>query len=120
MTHDDLVLGSEPGDWVPDSCTLPTVERPLRVAEFDQLFSTALRGATRTSPTNLRLLLDADAGGAAQDLAHLEARCCTFFSFLFTPTGEGWTLDVGVPGAHIDVLDALAEHAAATAGLSSP
>ena len=26
--------------WVPESCKLPTVEQPLRVAEFDALFAT--------------------------------------------------------------------------------
>jgi hypothetical protein len=30
-------------DWAPDACTLPTPERPLRVAEFDDLFSHVLR-----------------------------------------------------------------------------
>jgi hypothetical protein len=28
-----------PDDWAPDACTLPTAERPLRVAEFDDLFT---------------------------------------------------------------------------------
>ncbi len=31
--------------WVPDACTLPTVDQPLRVAEFDDLFA---RAAKRT------------------------------------------------------------------------
>jgi hypothetical protein len=29
--------------WVPDACTLPTEEVPLRVAEFDALFASTLR-----------------------------------------------------------------------------
>jgi hypothetical protein len=33
MTSDDRV-------WVPQACTLPTVERPLRLAEFNDLFAT--------------------------------------------------------------------------------
>jgi hypothetical protein len=28
--------------WVPEACTLPTVEQPFRVAEFDDLFAVAL------------------------------------------------------------------------------
>ena len=36
MTNDEQV-------WVTDACTLPTVERPLRLAEFDDLFATAVR-----------------------------------------------------------------------------
>ena len=43
--------------WVPEACTLPTVERPLRVAEFDYLFAHARRKQHRRSPTTLRWLL---------------------------------------------------------------
>lgn len=39
--------------WVPQSCTLPTVEQPLRVAEFDALFATAVRSAERLRRTEL-------------------------------------------------------------------
>jgi hypothetical protein len=28
--------------WVPRSCTLPTVEQPLRAAEFDAVFVTTI------------------------------------------------------------------------------
>ena len=38
-------------DWAPDACTLPTSERPLRVAEFDDLFAYVLRSdAARAAP----------------------------------------------------------------------
>lgn len=30
--------------WVPQSCTLPTAERPLRIAEFDTPFAERLTG----------------------------------------------------------------------------
>jgi len=36
--------------WAPEACTLPTAERPFRVTEFDDLFSTSLRGAVRVDP----------------------------------------------------------------------
>ena len=50
--------GSVPVAWVPaDACTLPTAEQPLRVAEFDGLFATALRGMERGEPGWLRLNL---------------------------------------------------------------
>ena len=49
--------------WVPEACTLPTVDRPVRLAEFDDLFATALRGQQRLSPTVLRWRLDPAAGG---------------------------------------------------------
>ena len=40
--------------WVPEACTLPTVEQPLRLAEFDSLFATGLvdqetRGSARVA-----------------------------------------------------------------------
>lgn len=44
--------------WVPQACTLPTAERPLRVAEFDELFASSLRGLDRWAPTGLRIDLE--------------------------------------------------------------
>jgi hypothetical protein len=41
--------------WVPESCRLPTVEQPLRVAEFDELFASAVTPAERVDRTGLRL-----------------------------------------------------------------
>ncbi|MFD6394998.1 hypothetical protein [Nocardia sp. NPDC060259] len=35
------------GDWVPDACTLPTVEQPIRVAEFDRFFAESVHGMGR-------------------------------------------------------------------------
>ncbi|MFC7479812.1 hypothetical protein ACFQX7_06905 [Luedemannella flava] len=43
--------------WAPEACTLPTAERPLRLAEFDALFATAAHEGERLSPTHLRLTL---------------------------------------------------------------
>jgi hypothetical protein len=36
-----------PEDWTPDACTLPTADRPLRVAEFDELFAFVVRAERR-------------------------------------------------------------------------
>jgi hypothetical protein len=99
--------------WVPAACTLPTVEQPFRVREFDELFAEALVGVDRVAPTRLRLVL---AGGAAvvaraRDLAERERECCSFFTFSVTAHGHGATLEVGVPAAQVDVLDALAVRA---------
>jgi hypothetical protein len=58
------MTGEERG-WVPEACTLPTAERPLRLAEFDQLFATALREQQRLSPTVLRWVIDPAAEAAA-------------------------------------------------------
>ena len=95
------------------ACTLPSADRPRRLAEFDALFATSLREQTRPSPTALRWLLDPDAEATARDLTARESECCTFFDFSFTPEGDALRLDVRVPPAHTAVLDDLAERAAA-------
>jgi hypothetical protein len=102
--------------WVPAACTLPTAERPLRLAEFDDLFATALRGQQRLSPTRLRWQLDPAAEQVARDLAGRESECCSFFSFTFATADGALQVDVAVPGAHADVLDALANRATAGIG----
>lgn len=99
--------------WVPEACTLPTAERPVRAAEFDELFATALRGQQRLAPTVLRWRLDPAAEAAARDLAGRETGCCSFLTFSFTQAGDGVQVDVEVPPASTAVLDALAERAAA-------
>jgi hypothetical protein len=99
--------------WVPQACTLPTAERPLRLAEFDDLFATALRAQQRLSPTTLRWRLDPAAEHTARDLTGRETACCSFFSFTFTPADGAVCLDIAVPEAHVGILDALAHRAAA-------
>jgi hypothetical protein len=94
-----------------DACTLPTVERPLRLAEFDALFAASLRKQDRLSATALRWELDPAAEAAARDLAGRESECCSFFTFTFRLDGAVLWLDVEVPAAHVAVLDALAERA---------
>src|SRR5689334_22007573 len=78
--------------WAPtDACTLPTAERPLRMAEFDALFATSLRSVDRTDDTRARLLLAGDATltDRTQRLADAEASCCSFFTFGVTDVGTG-------------------------------
>lgn len=106
--------------WVPQSCTLPTEERPLRVAEWDALFSERLTSLSRPQPLSLRLEL---AGGPGVEdrvraLVERDSGCCSFFTF---PTGTCTTtsgqdrirLDISVDQAHKTVLDALATRTAA-------
>ncbi|MEU7792841.1 hypothetical protein AB0B11_05325 [Micromonospora tulbaghiae] len=103
--------------WVPDTCTLPTAERPLRLAEFDTLFRDALRGVDRPAARHLRLHLDDVAEPAARDLIARESACCSFFTFdLARPDGGTLRLDIRVPGARVVVLDALALRATAARG----
>jgi hypothetical protein len=106
MTSDDQA-------WVPEACTLPSVDRPLRLAEFDDLFATALREQQRLSPTALRWRLDPAAEARARDLTGRESACCSFFTFTCARDGAGVRVDVQVPAGHVDVLDALASRAAA-------
>jgi hypothetical protein len=94
--------------WVPDACTLPTAARPLRLAEFDELFRTALRRQERLGPTRLRWILSSAASEAIQDLIVRETACCSFFTFTVTRADDGLVVDVTVPAAYVPVLDALA------------
>jgi hypothetical protein len=100
-------------EWAPAECTLPTEERPLRVAEFDELFASALRGLERVGPTHLRLTLDdgAHVEETARDLTARETGCCSFFTFTLTPGRERLTVDIEVPAVHTKVLDGLAVRA---------
>jgi hypothetical protein len=111
--------------WVPaDVCTLPTVERPLRVAEFDVLFSESVVAVERVDPERTRLELAGMPGLEArvQDLADRETGCCSFFSFTVStlrvidpsrPDQVRMSLDVEVPAQRAAVLAALTERAEA-------
>jgi hypothetical protein len=96
-----------------DACTLPTEEQPLREAEFDTLFATALSRVERPAPGRLRLILDGGAvtTSAVRDLVARESSCCSFFDFRLTAAADDLVLDVQVPAARIAVLDGLARRA---------
>lgn len=104
-------------NWAPSACTLPPADRPLRQAEFDTLFATALRSVHRGSPTELALTLTAAPGRAVvvRDLIRRETDCCSFFDFRLED-GDPLRLLVTVPAAYADVLDALAARASRVAG----
>jgi len=106
-----------------EACTLPTAERPLRVAEFNDLFGAALRSIEfGRSDTRVRLLLS---GGTAlvervQRLADAESSCCSFFEFEVTALSEDVVaFDVEVPPAHADVLAGLVDLARGALGRTS-
>ncbi|MEV7565486.1 hypothetical protein [Streptomyces tanashiensis] len=101
--------------WVPQSCVLPTEERPLRVAEWDVLLTERLASLSRLGPLRLHLEL---AGGPGieervRDLAEREAACCSFFAFTVTSGENLIGLDIAVDQEHAAVLEALATRAAA-------
>jgi thioredoxin len=98
--------------WAPgDACTLPTAEQPLREAEFDQLFASALRGLQRPDPARLRLYLDPEAEASARDLVARESSCCSFFDFELGSEEGRLVVDVRVPQDRVPVLDGIARQA---------
>jgi thioredoxin len=101
--------------WVPaDACTLPTADRPTRLAEFDGLFA-SLRGLRREEPGWLRLRLD-DVEGVeeqARDLTARESSCCSFFDFYVHHEVGEVVVDVRVPESRVVVLDGLTAQAEA-------
>ncbi|XVS60591.1 hypothetical protein ACQPYE_19965 [Actinosynnema sp. CA-299493] len=103
---------------MPQACTLPTAERPSRVAEFDGLFATAVTRVERRDRTTLLLELERTAETAARvaELMVRENGCCSFFAFTLTAAGGGLELSVAVPAAHVEVLDALAVRVSAAGG----
>lgn len=96
-----------------EGCSLPTAQRPLRIDEFDDLFSTAVTAQTRLSAEVLRWSLDPRAEAVARDLAARESQCCSFFTFTFASEDDTLQMDVRVPPVQSEVLDALATRAAA-------
>ncbi len=95
-----------PDEWAPEACTLPTTERPLRIAEFDDLFA-YVQLSTRHQPTRLDLVMPSDIEAAGRDLARRESQCCSFFTFEFDSASDDVVMRIGVPAAEVEVLDAI-------------
>ena len=132
MTTDGAV--PSPGrPWVPVAdCTLPVADQPRRVADFDDLFTTALRAVQRPAPrgASVRLVLAGDAGlpAAVQRLVDAETACCSFFTFTLarldrhggrSPDETVVALDISVPAARTAVLEALVDRAVAALPVTS-
>lgn len=101
--------------WVPDACTLPTADQPLRLAEFDALLRMAVDDGERLALQHLRITFVGRQGLAetVRDLADRETQCCSFIAFTAsTPQPGVVLLDIKVPAGHVDVLDALQARAA--------
>ena len=101
--------------WVPEACTLPTAEQPVRVAEFDELFRRALVEVARDGEGRAVLTLR---GGAAaletvRDLTARETACCSFFAFEVTADEELVRLAVAVPPGQVAALHGLVARAEA-------
>jgi len=100
-------------NWTPTTCTLPSADQPLRLAEFDALFTTAVRSVHRRGRTELMLTLTAAPGRVevVRDLIRRETECCSFFECRLEED-DPLQLHVTVPATYVDVLDALATRAA--------
>ena len=72
----------------------------MRVAEFDQFFTSVLR-SRRPEPTRLDLVLSPEAEAVGRDLARRESECCSFFAFEFERDGDDVVMHVGVPPTQI-------------------
>ena len=85
------------------------------MAEFDELFATAVRSVTRESNVHATFELPAEPAVAATaaDLTARESPCCTFWTFALTMTGGRVMLEVRVPPGNVAVLDALVVRAQA-------
>ncbi|WP_067676693.1 hypothetical protein [Nocardia miyunensis] len=111
-----MTISPAEGNWVPDACTLPTVEQPIRVAEFGRFFAESVRRPRRSAPTVLEVVADPGAEPVARDLAARESRCCSFFGFEFASTDAELVMQVGVPDVYVGVLDAFAGRVEAASG----
>jgi hypothetical protein len=99
-----------------DACSLPTEERPLRLAEFDQLFASSARRVS-SDEHGVRIHLVGAAGLRAQveNLAARETACCSFFAFSVEGGDDDLVLGIAVPYEHRPILEALADRARSSA-----
>ena len=95
-----------------DACTLPPWERPLRLAEFDQLFAETVRSVTLLEGA-VRLHLSGARGLQARvrDLVDRESQCCSFFTFDLDGTDEELDLLVSAPPEQAAILAGFAARA---------
>jgi hypothetical protein len=103
-------------DWIDRtgaSCTLPTAEKPLRLAEFDALFADDIVATHRVSATESAFTLRTgpEVAARAASLSARETDCCSFFEFTLVVGRQRLELLARVPDARVDVLDALENRA---------
>lgn len=94
------------------ACTMPTSARPLRLAEFDELFSASLR-RIEDRGRGVRMHFCGEDGlmDRVRDLTARETSCCSFFTFDLTGSDHDLVLDISVPPARQEILDSLVDRA---------
>ena len=110
---------------IDDFCTLPTVARPERLMEFDELFRRQDEPPRRIGPHLVEFSFAAAEGlyTEVSDLVARESACCSFFDFVIDqrsqPRGDQdqVVLRVGVPASRDEVLGALMDRAVAAFGM---
>jgi hypothetical protein len=96
-----------------EACTLPTADRPIRLAELEALFAEAVLRVDRDGDVvRLRMAGPAGLRDRVQDLADRESSCCSFFTFDLAGSDADLVLTVAVPPAHRAILTAIADRAA--------
>lgn len=100
-------------EWIPDACTLPSVEQPLRTTEFADLFARDVVSVTQESDTKIVLELRPDPASAsrAAALAAKEVECCSFFRFQLTIAEGQVRLVIETSPEHAGVLGGLLQAA---------
>src|SRR5215211_6913946 len=105
-------------------CTLPTVARPERLMEFEELLQRQDEPPQRIGPHLVEFSFAAAEGLYAEisDFVARESACCSFFNFVIDQRSrpradqDQVVLRVGVPASRDDVLEALMDRAVAAAG----
>lgn len=100
-------------DRNPDACTLTAAQRPLRLAEFDDVFRTSVLSVTRPSPglARLKLVASPELAATVASLAVRETDCCSFFTFTLSATGGVLSLEIAAPPERAEIVEALAARA---------
>lgn len=108
-------------DWIPSSCTLPTMEQPLRRAEFAALFADGALEVEQTPSSEIVVTLkpEAEVAARAARLATAETGCCSFFTFRFTISPGRVDMIISAEPDHADILVALATRATSLVGTPS-
>jgi len=94
------------------ACTMPTIDRPTRVAEFDALFAEHATSVEREGElARIHLKGPESLRARVQDLTDRETSCCSFFTFTLSGAGTELILEIAVPPARREVLDSLVDRA---------
>ncbi len=93
------------------ACTLPTVDRPLRLAEFDALFALVTSVDHEGHVARLHLSGPPTLHEQVIDLTERESQCCSFFTFAVDGTESEVDLRITAPAPRAAIVAALVARA---------